>query len=807
MPPQNAETYKFNAEVDKMLHIVVNSLYQHNEVFLRELISNASDALDKIRYLVLSEPEKYKSDEDIPLEVQIEYDEEQQTLTIRDTGVGLTHDEMVENLGTVARSGTTKFINALKESGDSSSAIGQIGQFGVGFYSSFLVADRVTVASKSPLSDKQMVWESTNGASDFLIYEDPRGATMKRGTEITLHLKEDAMEFTDPGRLKDLAQHYSEFVMYPISLRVTSTVEVEVDEEKEEEDAEKKEEKKDEDDLEIEEEEDADVEEEKPKKTKEVTTHEWERLNTNTAIWTRDKDSISPEEYQAFFHVLKGDESEDAQTWVHFNAEGNINFKSILYLPKEVPSNYRYGNIDTVPGNMRLYVRKVLIGDEFKILPKYLQFIRGIVDSDDLPLNVNRETLQENKILQVIRKKVVRKAIDLIAQFARESDAKEEDPEIDEEGKLVLENGGYTVWYQKFSPNIKLGVIEDHPNRAKLMKLLRYETSKSSGQLISLKEYVDNMKEWQDEIYVLGGTSVEELEKSPFLETFRKKDLEVIYFTDAVDEYLVQQVRDFDGKKFVQASSENVKFKDEDPDLIKRREKFYSNKFKPLTKWLRKLYMGSVLRVQVAKRNLGDVPAIVTSSDFGNSANMERILRAQAFQHGIDPSQMMAMKVFEINPRHPLILKLLEGAPPEEEKKKDTEEEAEEKPFEASQETIDAAWMIHDMAMLNGGFPIFDPLEHNNRLVKVLQDQFKLESLDLEEEVDPPVEEDEPPEIDIDTNMQGINGADIDFDAMGIDMEKLKAQFESGDYDMEKLQEEMAAGDFNLDEAEPNDEL
>ena len=270
VPPQNAEKFTFDAQVDKMLHIVVNSLYQHNEVFLRELISNASDALDKIRYLILSEPETYKPEQDIPLEVKIEYDEEQHTLTIRDTGVGMTQEEMVKNLGTVARSGTTKFIEALKESGNADSTMSQIGQFGVGFYSSFLVADRVTVASKSPLEDVQHVWESQNGASDFFIYPDPRGTTMERGTEITLHLKDDALEYAEPNRLRQLAHHYSEFVIYPISLRTTSTVEVEVEDEADDETVDEKDKDKDEDDLEIQD--DAD-DEEKPKKTKEVISY------------------------------------------------------------------------------------------------------------------------------------------------------------------------------------------------------------------------------------------------------------------------------------------------------------------------------------------------------------------------------------------------------------------------------------------------------------------------------------------------------------------------------------------------------
>jgi heat shock protein beta len=764
--PESAEKYKFEAEVHKMLDIVVNSLYQNKDVFLRELISNASDALDKFRIMSLTKPDEYKSDKDVPLEVKIEYNTVEKTLTIRDTGIGMTHDDMVKNLGTVARSGTTKFIESLKESGNGDSAMGQIGQFGVGFYSTFLVADRVVVASKSPTDTVQHIWESENGSGDFLVYADPRGNTLDRGTEITLHLKEDCVEFSDPKRLMDLAKHYSEFVMHPISLRTTSKMQVEIEEDDEEPVEEKKddEEKKEDDDLEVKDDEEEAV---KPKKTKEVTTFSWEVLNGNQAIWTRDKDEITDEEYQAFYEVLSG-EATNATNWVHFNAEGNINFKSILYMPEDIPATYKFGNLDDVPGAMRLYVRKVLIGNEFGLMPKYLGFIRGVVDSDDLPLNVNRESLQESKILQVIRKKLVRKAIDMIRVFAKESDAAAEaEVEIGADGTVVegeTTESKYDTWYRKFSSNIKLGVMDDEPNRGKLSKLLRFETSKSNGKLVSLESYVENMKEWQDDIYVLGGANSESLMKSPFLEVPNEKDIEVIFMTDAVDEYLVKQVRDFDGKKFVQISSENVKFKDEDEDLVKRRQKANKEKFEQLTKWLKKLYhdgLTGILRVQVAKRNLGSTPAVVSTSDFGNSANMERILRAQAFQQGVDINTMIAMKILEINPRHPLIVKLLEAAPPA----------GEEDTHEVPEEIVDAAYMLYDMAMLNGGFPISDPVAHNRRTAKVMQKLFSLESLTLEPEINPPVEEDEPPEPDF-SELGGMNMDDLkDMDLDDLDIE------------------------------------
>jgi heat shock protein 90kDa beta len=654
------------------------------------------------------------------------------------------------------------------------------------------VADRVSVASRNPKSTQQYVWESTNGASEFLVYPDPRGETLGRhGTEITLYLKEDALEYADPLRLNVLARHYSEFVTHPIYLRNIKT-EMVVDEEATAAaaaaEAEKEEKNKDgDDDLEVGNEEDIDKDDddEKDKKTaapvmKQVSTTMWDRINDNTAIWTRDKDDISDDEYQAFFHRLTDEDFRNASKWSHFNAEGNINFKSILYLPEDVPSSYRYGNMDVPKSAIRLYVQKVLISDEFALLPKYLGFIRGVVDSDDLPLNVNRETLQESKILKVIQKKVVRKAIDLIRAFAKEADdeeAEEKDKKADaddsDEEKPASKKAKYMAWYKQFAPNIKLGTIDDEPNRGKLSKLLRYQTSKSNGELKTLTSYVADMKEWQKEIYVMGGANVAEIEASPLLEGFKDKDVEVIYMTDALDEYLVQHVREYDGKKFVQATSENVKFKDEDADLVKRREKAYQDKFKPLTKALRKLYQGTVLRVQVAKRNLGSVPAVVTSSDFGNTANMERILRAQAFSANAEMGGMGAMKIFEINPRHPLIVKLLDGmvTPDSDDDKKDAAAEP-----ELPDDLVDSAMMIHDMAMLNGGFPIANPKEHNARMAKVLQKQFGLESLTLEPEIDPPIVEDEPPEFDMDSMMGGMNMDDFnmdDFDLDSLNMDEL----------------------------------
>lgn len=758
-PPENAENFEFQAEVNRMMDIVVNSLYQNKDVFLRELISNASDALDKIRFLSLTKPELLKENEDF--EIRIEYDSEANSLTIRDSGVGMTRNDLVENLGTVARSGTTKFLEALQEQ-DKNDVSGLIGKFGVGFYSSFLVADRVTVASKNAADSTQYVWESRNGEDKFHIYPDPRGNSLGRGTEITLHLKEDAVDYADGDRLRNLVSHYSEFVTHPIHLRITSTTEVEIeDDEESSEDGEGKT-----DDIEVGEEEDSseDGEEEKPKKTETVTTYDWEEINNNPAIWTREKDDITDEEYRDFWHVVAKGVSGDCAKWNHFNAEGNINFKSLLYMPEEIPDNYRFGQIDKIVGGLKLYVRKVLISDEFDLMPKYLSFIRGVVDSDDLPLNVNRETLQESKITKVIKKKLVRKALDMIRAFSKEEmPAEEEEVEVDEEGNVIEtekeeKEHPYIEWYKNFNANLKMGIIEDEPNRGRIMKLLRFQTSKSDGKWVSLEEYVENMGPLQKDIYTIAGPGLDEVQQSPFLDRFNEKDIEVVYLTDPVDEYMIQQIRDFDGKKFSAISAENVKIPDEDEDLVKRREKAYKKKFKPLTKYLKKLYGPAVMRIAISKR-LGKQPAILSSSEYGNSANMERIMRAQAYQTGQANMMGGAMKVMEINPRHPIVTKLLDGCPPEE----DGED------FVVSTETEDAAWLLLDMGALNGGFEIPNVKAHNNRVTKFLQSSLSIDSLGLEDEIDPPEEDEDAPDFDDMDGMEGLNMGDFNMEDLNLD--------------------------------------
>jgi len=551
---EGADKFEFQAEVNRLMDIVINSLYKNKEIFLRELISNASDALDKARFKGIKEKEYLDTKKE--LEVRISYDKEARTLTISDSGVGMTRTELVDNLGTVAKSGTTNFMEQLGGEGDGD--LSMIGQFGVGFYSIYLVSEKVTVASKSNDEDTQHVWSSQADGS-FVVSPDPRGNTLGRGTEITMYLKDDASEFLDDYKIESLVKRYSEFITFPIYLRKTVEEIVAADDEDDEEYEDGDEEDLDEEEgeVEYEDEEEEGEEEEKKTETKKTTENtkipdsynpdpdsphdptikkavlnfEWVRANDNTAIWARDKEEITDDEYKEFYRNLAKDGTA-SNNWIHFKAEGEVEFKGILYIPEEAPHDM-YDKFYEKDAKIRLYVRKVLITDEFDdLVPQYLNFLRGVVDSDDLPLNVNREGLQQSKILKVMGKKLVRKALEMIRKLAKADDEWEPD-EDDKDQKGEVRKSPYMRFWDQFGKSIKLGVIEDTSNRSKLTKLLRYKTSKSGADgWRSLEDYVADMKEWQTNIYYIAGESMEALESSPFLEKLKQKDLEVLYLID-----------------------------------------------------------------------------------------------------------------------------------------------------------------------------------------------------------------------------------------------------------------------------------
>ena len=644
----SGEKFEFQAEVNRLMDIIINSLYKNKEVFLRELISNGSDALDKIRFLAVGNSDVMGETKE--LEIKISFDEEKKTLTIRDTGVGMTKADLVANLGTVAKSGTTSFVESLAQGQD----LGMIGQFGVGFYSVYLVADKVRVVSKNH-DDDQHVWESTADSS-FFIAKDPRGDTLGRGTEITLFLKEDAEDLLNQDKLEELVGRYSEFITFPISLYKKSEEIVEIEEVEEDDEA------VSEDGVEVQSEEDEEDKDDAPK-TETIVTWDWARLNNNVAVWARDAKDIADEEYQNFYKAIcTKQESTEALDWIHFKAEGEVEFKSILYAPTEAGN--LYNEYSDRKAGVRLYVRKVLIQDDFEdLLPRYLNFIKGVVDSDDLPLNVSRETLQQHKVLKVMSKKLVRKVLEMLRKLSQAAEA-EEDEETDEDSedseKTVGAAAKYAKFWDQFGKSIKMGVVEDTGNRSKLAKLLRFKSTSTvdTDKLLSFERYVAKMPEWQKDIYYIAAESLEAAQKSPFLASAKAKNVEVLFLTDPIDEYAAQHLADFDGHKLVSLAKEGLKFSDEDEEVSKKRTKIYKENFKDTSKYLKDLYGSKVTKVTVAQHPL-DVPSVIVSSQYGYSANMERIMKAQTF--AAPETGMPPQRVLEINPR--LISPLMNSLP------------------------------------------------------------------------------------------------------------------------------------------------
>ena len=698
-----AEKFEFQAEVSRLMDIIINSLYSNKDIFLRELISNGSDSLDKIRFMSLTDKGQLGEGDNANLDIRIKADKEKKVLTIRDRGIGMTKDDLMNNLGTIAKSGTSAFLDQMAQGGDMS----LIGQFGVGFYSVYLVADFVEVRSKHNDDDKQWVWQSgANG--NFAISED-QGEPLGRGVEINIYLKEEAQEYLEESKLESLVQRYSEFINFPIYLYNSKEVSEEVPaEDGDDETADASTDDADNEDSDEDEDEDDDSEddsEDDEPKTKTITktVWDWERLNDVKAIWLRSASEVEEEEYTKFYQALAKN-TEEPLAYSHFKAEGDVEFKAILYIPERPPADY-YDNYYSRASALKLYVRRVFISDEFdELLPKYLSFIKGIVDSDTLPLNVSRETLQQHTSLKTIKKKLVRKALDMLRKLAEEGKDAEDDGEKPEGEETDVEETKYEKFWKNFGKAIKLGIIEDASNRVRLAKLLRFETSKSDGKLVSLEQYVERMKEGQKSIYYITGESIEALKNSPMLEKLIAKDFEVIYFTDPVDEYTMQNLTEFDDYKFSNASKEDLKFGDADDDE-KARFKKTKAAFKPFTAWWKSKLPENVIEGVKVSNRLSTTPCVVVSSKYGWSANMERIMKAQALGDDSRHEYMRGKKTLEVNPRHPMIAAL--------------KERSEQDPD--SEETAVLAKLMFETAMLESGFTFDKPGEYAGRVFDLLK--------------------------------------------------------------------------------------
>ncbi|MEY8714081.1 molecular chaperone HtpG [Francisella philomiragia] len=584
--------YTFETEVDKLLHLVIHSLYSNREIFLRELVSNSSDAIEKLRYESISNAALNEDDTDYA--IRIDFDKDAKTITVSDNGIGMTEEEVIENLGTIAKSGTKKFLESL--TGDKSKDNELIGQFGVGFYSSFIVADKVTVRTRKAGQDKSQATKWVSDAQNGFTVETI--TKEKRGTEITLHIKEDQLDLLDYHLLKSLVNKYSDCINTPIQMKKV----------------------------------------EHDKDGKQIIKDEYETVNNTKAIWLRSKDEVTDEEYQEFYKYISHDFA-DALMWIHNKVEGNLEYNSLLYIPQNKP--FDFWNRDKDYG-LSLYVRRVFIMENKELLPPYLRFVKGVIDSADLPLNVSREILQHNKVIDKIRKATTSKVLSELKKLANKDTEK------------------YQKFWDNFGQVLKEGVSDDHSNKEKLAGLMRFATTESgdSKQTVSLADYISRMKEGQDTIYYITSDSYKAAVNNPQLEAFKKKGIEVILMSDRIDEWMMSTLTEFDGKhmkSIIKGDIDLDKF-----ETKENKEKFEkeAKDFKKILEEVKETLKDKVEDVRLSKR-LTDSPSCVVVNDYGMSLHMQKMMEeaGQAFMPG------MGMKpILELNAEHHLVQKLKDEA-------------------------------------------------------------------------------------------------------------------------------------------------
>lgn len=677
----SSEKYAFQSDINSLLSLIINTFYSNKEVFLRELISNASDALDKIRFLSLTDSSILKDDS--ALEIKIIPDKTNKTLTVWDTGIGFKKEDLVKNLGTIAHSGTREWVAKLSESSNPVSELNLIGNFGCGFYSSYLVAQNVKVVTKHN-DDVQYTWESTASGSFTITPSDD--ADLTRGTKIILYLRDDQFEYLQEDRLKEVIIKHSQFISYPIKLFIEREEEVEVTNMPEKEPEKQPEKVTEDEEVTIEDVKDSDDEDAEKKETCKEThkVTEFKHINTQQPIWMKKPDEVTREEYDTFYKSISND-WESHLAYRHFSVDGSVQFKALLYVPKRAPFNM-FQETEKKRNNVKLYVKKVLIMDESNdLLPEYLNFVKGIVDSDDLPLNVSREMLQQNSIMRVIKKNLVKRSIDIITELAN--------------GTTDEEKESWNTFYNNFNKNIKLGVHEDTKNREKLLELLRYYSSKSGENMTSLKEYVSRMKENQKYIYYITGENVRAINSSPFFEKLRKKGFEVLFLTDPIDEYMIQVVKDYDNKQLMCCTKDNFEV-DETEDEKTAKDNIKAV-WEPVCKEIKNILGDRILGVKISDRLL-DNPCVLVTDQYGWSANMERIMKAQALRNNNEMFGMMASrKTLEINPNNKLV---------QEVKSK----------IEQNKNISSIVEILYEISLIDSGFTLDDPSAYARKMYNLL---------------------------------------------------------------------------------------
>ncbi|MGA9422248.1 MAG: molecular chaperone HtpG [Rhodanobacteraceae bacterium] len=622
----NSETRKFETEVAQVLHLVTHSLYSHKEIFLRELISNASDACDKLRFAALSDPALTGDGADLRIDVR--FDKDARTLTVSDNGIGMNREEVVENIGTIARSGTRRFLEAL--SGDARSDTQLIGQFGVGFYSAFIVADKVTLVSRraGAAVDEGVRWES-DGAGEYTLESLD---VAERGTSVTLHLKQDESEFLEGWKLRELISRYSDHVAFPIRL---------------------------------------------PKMSEGKPTDEMETVNHASALWTRPKNEITDADYQAFYKSLSHDFN-DALAWTHNRIEGKQSYTLLLFVPSTPPFDALFTGHDERSG-LKLYIRRVFVMDASEqLLPAYLRFVRGVVDSDDLPLNVSREILQENRLLAQVRGACIKRVLDLLEKLAKDEPAR------------------YQTFVDAFGNVLKEGLAEDTSNRERIAKLLRFASTKSEGaaRTVSLDDYIGRMQAGQDAIYYITADSWAAARSSPQIEALKARDIEVLLLGDRIDEWMAGYLPEYAGKKFRHVAKGELDLADAGDDAAET-AKVPGPQQQALIDKLKAILGERVRDVRISRR-LTDSPSCLVLDEFDMALHVQRLLK----EAGHDaPSSKPTL---EINPNHPLLQRLGDDAD--------------------QAHANDLGLLLYEQARLASGAQLDDPGEFIQRMNRVLLD-------------------------------------------------------------------------------------